>query len=83
MGRTKWYSEPETNGQQQGSRPAKGTNRTKNASMSPGRFVYDTPDALSLTALVRLILLRIRRNWVALRFQVNRYTFGAFKSRQP
>jgi flagellum-specific peptidoglycan hydrolase FlgJ len=47
--------------------------------MSPGRLVYDAPDALPLSALFRLIWLRVRRNWVAVRFQWNKYTLGIFK----
>lgn len=78
MGRTKLYSEPEANNQKQGKSTSQ-TNRIRRAVLSPGRLVYDTPDALPLSALFKLIWLRMRRNWVAIRFQWNKYTFGLFK----
>ncbi|MEI6407891.1 MAG: glucosaminidase domain-containing protein [Bacteroidota bacterium] len=78
MGRTKLYSEPEANNPKQGKSTSQ-TNRIRRAVMSPGRLVYDAPDALPLSALFRLIWLRVRRNWVAIRFQWNKYTFGVFK----
>lgn len=56
-----------------------GANRTRRATMAPGRFIQDSYDGLSLPELLKLLLQRIRRNWIAFCFQANRFTFGAFK----
>jgi len=79
MGRTKWYSEPESNIQPKSSKTGAGSNRTRRATMAPGRFIQDSHDGLSLAELVKLLMLRVRRNWIALCFQANRFTLGVFQ----
>lgn len=78
MGRTKLYSEQENNQNKKNQRTSSALNRVNRASMSPGRLMYEAPDAISMSDLFRLMLVRIRRNWIAIRFQLNRYTFGLF-----
>lgn len=48
---------------------------------SPGRWFQPPPEEISLNLLFRQILFRIRRAWIAFRFQVNRYTLGVFRER--
>lgn len=82
MGKTKWYTEPETT-QQQGSRPgtkpvpASNTGRRRN--VSPGRFMQETADTVPIPVLLRQIVLRLRRTWIAFRFRANHYTLGLFR----
>jgi len=78
MGKMKWYAESENNGQQPKVRINPQTNPRRNAA-APGRFFQDPPEDLPLRVLFRQILLRFRRNWIALCFQANRYTGGVFR----
>ena len=48
---------------------------------NPDRYTHDPVEGLPLHVLIRQIMLRIRRYWVALRFQANRYTLGSFQQR--
>lgn len=79
MGKTKWSSESE-----HGNKPAAGFRsaaaaRPRSSGRAPGRMVHTPVEALPLTVLLRQILLRLRRTWIALRFQANRYTLGIFR----
>lgn len=56
-------------------------NRKKKNNLSPSPFTVESPEHLPLPQLIRLAWQRLRRNWVAFRFQVNRWTFGALKPR--
>lgn len=46
-----------------------------------GRPIDTAEEALPLPVLLRQIWKRLHRNWVALRFQANRYTLGAFRQK--
>jgi flagellum-specific peptidoglycan hydrolase FlgJ len=81
MGKTKWSSESGS-----GTPPAAGFRsaaaaRPRQSSQVPGRMVHTPVEALPLSVLLRQIMLRLRRTWIALRFQANRYTFGLFRRR--
>jgi flagellum-specific peptidoglycan hydrolase FlgJ len=78
MGRTKLYSEQENNPNKKQQRTTSAPSRINRAAMSPGRLVYDAPEPLPMSDILRRMLLRVRRNWIAIRFQLNRYTFGLF-----
>jgi flagellum-specific peptidoglycan hydrolase FlgJ len=78
MGRTKWYSEPDSNKQQQ-PRNTNSANKTRRAGIIRGSFVPNETESLTLSDLFRMMIQRVRRNWVAFRFQLNRFTFGTFK----
>lgn len=81
MGKTKWYSDPEagqTAGQRMNANQATSSAKQRTGSNLPGKMVLKNPESLPIPELLRLVRLRMRRSWVALRFQANRYTFGAF-----
>jgi flagellum-specific peptidoglycan hydrolase FlgJ len=79
MGKNKWYFETENNAKQTGS--ATNQNRSKKSSYLPSTFVWESPENMPLPKLLRLVWLRFRRSWVALRFQANRWSFGIFKKK--
>ncbi len=81
MGQTKKYTEPEIFKTQEGYRPTTTTSssRHRRPNVSPGRIVHEPQDALPMPVLLRQILFRLQRSWIALRFQANRYTLGAFR----
>lgn len=79
MGKFKQYAEPETVHLQSDYRRTSATpikNRTRKAAYTPMLRPGQSPESLPVPVLFQLMLLRLRRNWVALRFQCNRYTFG-------
>ncbi|MEQ1745111.1 MAG: glucosaminidase domain-containing protein [Saprospiraceae bacterium] len=79
MGKTKMYADTEGNSKQQGGRatPVKQTKRSR----MPGTFVFEQREIPTLNVLFRQIVWRLRRNWIAFRFQANRYTLGLFRER--
>lgn len=79
MGLTKKYTEPETYSSQHGYRI--GNSRPRRPNSSPGRIVQERHDALPLPVLLRQLWFRVQRSWIALRFQANRYTLGAFRKK--
>ena len=78
MGKTKLYTESENSSAQPGIGFHKGQQRRRRPA-SPGRMYEEQPDVPPLGVLLRQIYQRFRRNWIALRFQANRYTFGMFR----
>lgn len=56
-----------------------GSAKAKKPSFFPSPFVLDSPENMPLPKLLRLVWLRLRRSWVALRFQANRWSFGVFR----
>ena len=79
MGKNKWYFESEINHKQAGSGQKSAPKRHKNAAFSPMAFAGDSPENMPLPKLMRLVWMRLRRSWVALRFQANRWSFGIFR----
>ncbi len=67
-----------------GAAPIRHTNggaaQGKRRSYAPGRFMSDPADGLPTRILLRQIWLRMRRWWMALRFQFHRHTRGVFKN---
>ena len=78
MGKNKWYFETENSAKQAGSTHTSHS-RSKKTSHLPSTFVWESPENMPLPKLMRLVWLRLRRSWVALRFQANRLSFGLFK----
>ncbi len=78
MGKNKWYFETENSTKQAGS-TSTNQSRSKKSSYLPSTFVWESPENMPLPKLMRLVWLRLRRSWVALRFQANRWSFGIFK----
>lgn len=64
---------------QPGIRSTKQNRQHQHRAKPPGRFFQQQPEVPSLRYLLRQILLRWRRNWIAFRFQANRYTLGIFQ----
>lgn len=82
MGKNKWYFETENSIKQPGSAKSNSSQqRPKKTSNLPGTFVWESPENMPLPKLIRLIWLRLRRSWVALRFQANRWSFGIFRKK--
>lgn len=79
MGKTKWYAETENSTDQPRIRVNSQSSREQRRTSAPGRLFQEPLEAVPLRVLLRQIVIRVRRNWVALRFQANRYTFGVFK----
>jgi flagellum-specific peptidoglycan hydrolase FlgJ len=80
MGKNKWYFETENSIKQPGSTGQNtGNSRSKKPSFMPSTFVLESPENMPLPKLLRLVWLRLRRSWVALRFQLHRWSFGVFK----
>jgi len=79
MGKTKMYAITEDVIGRQNNRnvPLK---HAKQAKM-PGRVLIEEKELPTLHTLFRQILIRLKRNWIALRFQANRYTLGVFRER--
>jgi flagellum-specific peptidoglycan hydrolase FlgJ len=82
MGKNKWYFESENSTKQPGSATTHTSqSRAKKTSHLPGTFVWESPENMPLPKLMHLVWLRLRRSWVALRFQLNRWSFGIFKKK--
>jgi flagellum-specific peptidoglycan hydrolase FlgJ len=82
MGKNKWYFESENSTKQQGSASTQSSqSRSKKPSNLPGTFVWESPENMPLPKLMRLVWLRLRRSWIALRFQVNRWSFGVLRKK--
>lgn len=82
MGKNKWYFESENNSKQPGSiHSSQHQGKPKKSNLMPSLFVLDSPENMPLPKLLRLVWLRLRRSWVALRFQLNRWSFGIFKNK--
>ncbi len=80
MGKNKWYFETENSTKQPGSASSNsGQTRSKKVSYMPSTYVSESPENMPLPKLMRLVWLRLRRSWVAFRFQANRWSFGIFK----
>lgn len=78
MGKMKWYAASEDNKPQPGFRNGTSYQRRQHRNV-PGRSFYEPPEDITLDALFRQIRLRLRRSWIALKFQANRYTMGLFR----
>lgn len=74
MGKTKQWSELDP-----APTPARPGVSGRRRPAAPGRFVDQPVESVPLPVLFRLILQRLRRSWIAFRFQANRYTLGAFR----
>ena len=76
MGKTKWYSDDDALPPRQDARTGAQSRRRPN---TPGRYhgAQDTPR--SHPESLRMILRRLRRNWLAFQFRFNRVTLGAFR----
>jgi len=82
MGKNKWYFETENSTKQQGSATQNVSHsRSKKTSYMPSTFVWESPENMPLPKLIQLVWLRLRRSWVALRFQANRWSFGLFRKK--
>lgn len=73
------YSDPEAYKPQQGNRPVSGGSRFRRAGSAPGRIVIQPKQDGSFSTAGRLVWQRFRRTFVALRFQIHRYTLGLFR----
>ena len=80
MGKTKWSAETEDNKSQPGLRINPSVQRRSRAS-APGRLYQEPAEPPSLEMVLRLFYLRLRRSWIAFRFQANRCTMGVFRKR--
>lgn len=82
MGKNKWYFETENSAKQPGSAPSsQRQSRAKKSGFMPSTFVWESPENMPLPKLMRLVWMRLRRSWVALRFQANRWSFGLFRKK--
>jgi flagellum-specific peptidoglycan hydrolase FlgJ len=82
MGKNKWYFETENSAKQPGSAHSnQRQNRAKKSGFLPSPFVWESPENMPLPKLMHLVWLRLRRSWVALRFQANRWSFGLFRKK--
>ncbi len=79
MGKTKMYAITEDVIAKQNNRNVS-LKHAKQAKM-PGRVLYEQKELPTLKTLFRQILMRLKRNWIAFRFQANRYTLGVFRER--
>lgn len=78
MGQQKRFFESENIEQQQGrGQASSGQGKNKSLGYLPGTFVKDQPENLSLGELLKLMLLRLKRQWVSLRFQADKITHRA------
>ncbi|MCC6281360.1 MAG: glucosaminidase domain-containing protein [Saprospiraceae bacterium] len=79
MGFAKRNSEPEINSTQPGFSSKAGSSqrqRRSNVKLTP--FSKETPENMPMPDLLRLVWIRMRRSWIAFRFQFNRYSMGLF-----
>lgn len=79
MGFAKRNSEPETNNIQPGYSGKAGSSqrqRRPNNHLTP--FSKEIPDNIPVPELFRLVWVRVRRSWIAFKFQFNRYSMGVF-----
>ena len=79
MGFAKRNSEPEINSTQPGFSSKGGSSqkqRRGNVKLTP--FSKETPENMPMPDLLRLVWIRMRRSWIAFRFQFNRYSMGVF-----
>ncbi len=82
MGKNKWYFETENSAKQTGSTASNSSQgRSKKSSFVPSTFVWESPENMPLPKLMRLVWMRLRRSWVALRFQANKWSFGIFRKK--
>jgi flagellum-specific peptidoglycan hydrolase FlgJ len=80
MGKMKWYATMEDNLQQPVLRKNTTQNRQRRQS-ALGHWIDNQPDQISLRNLIRHLIWRLRRHWLAFLFQANKYTLGAFRER--
>ncbi|TNE51654.1 MAG: hypothetical protein EP344_16500 [Bacteroidetes bacterium] len=80
MGKMKWYATTEDNNIQPGIRKQQSTHfHRQRRQTALGQVFQEQPESPPVDQLFRQILIRLRRSWIALRFQVHRYTLGLFR----
>jgi len=79
MSLSKHQSETETFFSQQRSRSNSKSARKPAKSMVPGKFIPNPVEGAPTRVLVQQLLVRIRRSWLGLRWQMNRLTLGLFR----
>lgn len=85
MGKSKLYTEPESynNAPKETRTTVSVRNRIRRSAAMPNlrhSSPLHTDNSLPFGVLIRLIWMRLKRNWVALRYQANRYGIGAVSS---
>jgi len=78
MSLSKQQSETEAFSVQQKARSSKAA-RKPAKSMVPGKFIPNPLEVAPTGVLLRQIMVRIRRSWLSLRWQMNRLTMGIFR----
>ncbi len=79
MGFAKRNSEPDNNSIQPGfSNKAGGSQRQRRGNIKLTPFNKEAPENMPIPDLLRLVWVRLRRSWIAFRFQFNRYSMGMF-----
>ena len=76
MGKTKLFTEPENNSNSNNPTFKHNFRRKNVVQRHPDAF---TPEQLPLSVLLQQILIRLRRWWIALRYQADRLTMGLFR----
>lgn len=82
MGKNKWYFEVENNFNHAGSAKSRSSSsKTKKGNLSPGTFVWESPENMPLPKLLKLVLQRLKRSWIALTHSADAITFGMFRKK--
>lgn len=86
MGKFKQFIEPNPTHLHQeyrynSSAPVK--NRIRRSAYTPTMRPGQSPESLPVSVLLQLMWHRLRRNWLALRFQCHRYTGGVLRTQTP
>ena len=81
MGKTKLYATMEDNLQQPVIRHTNRSQSRRHQSALGRRLQEPAAEMPSLNSLFRQVFWRLRRHWLALSFQANRYTLGFFRTR--
>jgi flagellum-specific peptidoglycan hydrolase FlgJ len=79
MGRTKWYSEPESNNQQPFNRQQSGSAKTRKNGLIVRNEAKFRGETAANQDLFKALLTNIRRYLHALRFRIKQITFGLFR----
>lgn len=79
MGKTKWYSDDDAFSPRHDARSGQGAAHNRRRANVPGRYSGQKQHAQPLPLAFKMFFRRLRRNWVAFHFQLNRLTLGAFR----
>jgi len=81
MGKTKWFSDDDMLPPRQDHRGAQGNAYQRRRSNAPEKYARPSQGSRPVDHIFRQWIFRLRRNWIALHFRLNQFTFGVFRKK--